>query len=399
MRPLKLGIACFPTVGGSGVVGSELAAGLAGLGHEVHLFASGTPSRLEAVEHGVVLHRVDPFLRPPLLHGAEPLALAAALATEGGEDGERAPFDLIHVHYAVPHAASALLARQILARRGRPVPKLVTTLHGTDAGSLGADPALRPLTRHVVLESDLLTVPSAWMRKQAIEALGLPKATPIEVVPNFVDAGVFQPLGAAAREAQLRALFPKEIFTGPGRAQVLVHASNFRPVKRVADCVEALAQLRREGLPCVLLLIGDGPDRPPALSLAEALGVRAQVAVVPPVERIVDLGPLLALGDLFVFPSELESFGLAALEALACGVPAVACDVGGVSEVIRGGETGLLIPPRDPAALVRAAKSLLTDEPRRAAMARAARADASARFQPGPIIARYEQLYRGALED
>ncbi len=402
MRPLKLAIACFPTVGGSGVVGSELAAGLAGRGHEVHLFASGTPVRLEAVAHGVVLHRVDPFVRAPLLHGAEPLALAAALATEGGAGGdlggEKRPFDVIHAHYAIPHAASAVLARQILARRGVPAPKLVTTLHGTDAGPIGADPVLLPLTRFAVLESDLLTVPSLWLRQQATVALALPRGTPIEVVPNFVDAGPFHPLTPEARAAPLRRLFPSEDHARPGRLRVLVHASNFRPLKRVPDCVEALAALRQQGVPCVLVLVGNGPERALVAARAVALGVRAQVAFVDPVEQIADLGPLLGLGDLFLFPSETESFGLAALEALACGVPVVASNVGGLPEVVRHGETGLLVPPRDPAALARAAWSLLADEPRRAAMAQAARLDATTRFRPEPMIARYEELYSRILE-
>ena len=251
MRPLKLAIACFPTVGGSGVVGSELAAGLAGRGHEVHLFASGTPVRLEAVAHGVVLHRVDPFVRAPLLHGAEPLALAAALATEGGAGGdlggEKRPFDVIHAHYAIPHAASAVLARQMLARRGVPAPKLVTTLHGTDAGPIGADPALLPLTRFAVLESDLLTVPSLWLRQQATVALALPRGTPIEVVPNFVDAGPFHPLTPEARAAPLRRLFPSEDHAGPDRLRVLVHASNFRVVGFTEQPhLEELGALARE---------------------------------------------------------------------------------------------------------------------------------------------------------
>jgi N-acetyl-alpha-D-glucosaminyl L-malate synthase BshA len=402
VRPLKLAIACFPTVGGSGVVGSELAAGLADRGHEVHLFATGTPARLEAVAHGVVLHRVDPFVRPPLEHGAEPLALAAALATEGGAGGdlggERRPFDLIHAHYAIPHAASAVLARQMLVRRGVPAPKLVTTLHGTDAGAIGADPALLPLTRYAVLESDLLTVPSKWLRQQATVALALPRTTPIEVVPNFVDSRPFHPLDAEARVAPLSRLFPGERHEGPARTRVLVHASNFRPLKRVGDCVEALAALRQQGARCVLLLVGSGPDRAQVEARAAALGVRAQVTLVDPVDQIADLGPLLGLGDLFLLPSDTESFGLAALEALACGVPVVASDVGGLPEVVRNGETGLLVPPRDPAALARAVAALLSDEPRRAAMAQAARLDATTRFRPEPMIARYEELYAGILE-
>jgi glycosyltransferase involved in cell wall biosynthesis len=179
---------------------------------------------------------------------------------------------------------------------------------------------------------------------------------------------------------------------------VLVHASNFRPLKRVADCIDALVLLGRESVRTLLILVGDGPERSEVIAKASALGVQSRLAVLDPVAQIEDLGPLLGLGDLFLLPSESESFGLAALEALACGVPVIASDVGGLPEVVRHGETGLLVPPRDPAALARAIRALLSDEPRRAAMGLAARLDAATRFQPGPMIARYEELYRGILD-
>ena len=388
MRPLRLAVACFPSTGGSGVVASELALGLSARGHEVHLFSSGVPGRLDKKPDGVVLHLVDPLVQPPLEYGVYTLSLAAALA----EACTRARFDLIHVHYALPHAASALLARQILAREGHAAPRLVTTLHGTDAGAIGASPGLRALTRHTVLESDLVTVPSEWLRRRAIETLGLPAGMAIHVVPNFVDPGEFTP---SAGRPDLPRLFPSELWGTAAAPAVLAHASNFRPLKHVGDAVIALAALRSQGVPAVLLLVGDGPERLAVARLARELGVDDHVAQLG-AKTGGELARLLAQADLFLLPSETESFGLAALESLACGVPVIASDVGGLPEVIRHGETGLLVPPGDPQALATAARGLLLDGPRRHALGRAARQDALARFRPEPVVARFEELYRGA---
>jgi N-acetyl-alpha-D-glucosaminyl L-malate synthase BshA len=385
-----VGIACFPTVGGSGVVASELALGLAARGHAVHVLSSGTPGRLGRHPDGVVLHQVDPFVLPPLEYGAYPLSLAVAMAAVA----ERERLDLLHVHYAVPHAASALLALQLLRARGLPAPRLVTTLHGTDAGSIGADKGLQPLTRHAVLQSDRVTVPSAWLAARAREALELPASLQVEVIPNSVDPAAFHPQPSRSGAGDLARLFPALDWSARPRRRLLAHASNFRPLKRVADAVLALAELERGGTPCALLLLGDGPERTAVARLARSLGVEDLVAL--PGEQL-ELAGLLGLADLFLLPSETESFGLAALEALACGVPVVASRVGGLPEVVREGETGLLVPPGDPGALAAAARSLLTDEPRRAAFATAARADAEARFQPGPVLDRWERLYRSLL--
>ena len=388
MRPLRIGVACFPSVGGSGVVASELALGLSARGHEVHLFSSGVPGRLDQKPDGVKLHLVDPLVQPPLEYGVYTLTLAAALA----EASSRAPFDLIHVHYALPHAASALLARQLLAREGRPLPRLVTTLHGTDAGAIGAGPGLRALTRHTVLESDLVTVPSQWLRTRALEALDLPAATTLHVVPNFVDPAEFAPIDA---RPDLPLLFPHEPWGTPNAPHVLAHASNFRPLKHVGDAVIALAALRRQGVPSVLLLVGEGPERETVARLARELGVDDHVAHLG-AKTGGELARLLAHADLFLLPSETESFGLAALESLSCGVPVIASDVGGLPEVVRHGETGLLVPAGDPQALAAAARSLIEDPARRLALGRAARADVLARFRPEPVFAKFEELYRGA---
>jgi N-acetyl-alpha-D-glucosaminyl L-malate synthase BshA len=387
VKPLSIGIACFPTVGGSGVVASQLGAKLAGRGHTVHVFSSGVPARLGHGREHCHLHRVDPVLRPPVEHGAYALTLAGSLA----EVTLRERLDILHVHYAIPHAASALLARQIVEASGGRAPRIVTTLHGTDVTSLAGDPALRSVTRHATLQSDLITTPSQSLRRSALETMQMPADTRIEVVPNFVDPEEFRP---SHDRASLSRIFPRLEWNGPSRPSVLLHASNFRALKRVGDAVVALSEVIRER-PAVLVLVGDGPEREGVEKLAGALGVGPNVAFLG--EQL-HLGGLFAQADLFVLPSEQESFGLAALEALASGVPVVASDVGGLPEVVRDGETGRLVPPHDPRALAEAVLDLLRDEPGRAAMGLAARADATARFRPGPVLDRLEALYRELLE-
>jgi N-acetyl-alpha-D-glucosaminyl L-malate synthase BshA len=294
------------------------------------------------------------------------------------------------VHYALPHAASALLAKEMLVAMGIRPPRLVTTLHGTDVTAIRGDAALTAVTRHVVLQSDAVTTPSVWLRHAAVANLALPEKTPVEVVPNFVDPEEFHPGG---ERPDLRRLFPALPWDGTSAPAVLLHASNFRAVKRVGDAVLALAQVLRSRS-VGLMLVGDGPERSAVEKLAASLGVSRNVAFLG--EQL-QMGRFLAQADLFVLPSEQESFGLAALEALASGVPVVATNVGGLPEVVRHAETGWLVPVADPPALAAAVLKLLADEPRRAAMGQAARADALARFRPEPVVARVEGLYREVL--
>jgi N-acetyl-alpha-D-glucosaminyl L-malate synthase BshA len=386
VKPLRVGIVCFPTVGGSGVAASELALKLANRGHAVHVFSSGMPVRLSTVQSACVLHRVEPISRPPLENGVYALALAGAMANFAA----REPLDVLHVHYALPHAASALLAQEMLLATGRRPPRLVTMLHGTDVTGITGDAALTAITRHVVLRSDAVMTPSVWLRQAAVTNLSLPETTRVDVIPNFVDPEEFQP---SSGRPDLRRLFPTLAWDTAAPPAILLHASNFRAVKRVGDAVLALAHLlptRAAGL----ILVGDGPERSAVEKLAASVGVSGNVAFLG--EQL-QMGPLLAQADLFLLPSEQESFGLAALEALASGVPVVATNVGGLSEVVRHGETGLLVPAADPPALAAAVLKLLADEPRRAAMGRAARADALARFRPEPVVERVEGLYREVL--
>ena len=386
MSALGVGIACFPTVGGSGVAASQLAMQLAARGHRVHVVSSAVPVRL-AGRGAWTVHLVESSLRP--LPGAvgPPTALARAMA----EISTRESLDVLHVHYALPHGPAALLAREQLRARGLRAPALVTTLHGTDVTGVGDDAAARAQVRETVLESDAVLTPSAWLRRRAVETLGLGSSVQLEVLPNFVDPEIFHPLDDGGGEVP--ALFPALDWTPERRPAVLLHASNFRPVKRVGDAVRALAEVRRVRA-AVLVLVGDGPERSGVEALAAALGVRDAVAFAG--ERR-SLGDLFAHADLFLLPSDQESFGLAALESLASGVPVVASDVGGVPEVVTQGETGWLVPARDPTSMARAVLSLLADPVRRRAMGRAARASALARFQPGPLVSRTEALYRQLL--
>jgi len=382
---LGVGIACFPTVGGSGVAASQLAMQLAARGHRVHVFSSAVPVRL-AGDGPWTVHLVETAPRPSPAVVSPPLALAEEMAAVSARES----LDVLHVHYALPHGPAALLARERLRGQGRRPPALVTTLHGTDVTAVGENGA-RTQVRDTVLGSDAVLTPSAWLRRKAVETLGLPAQLRVDVMPNFVDPEAFHPLDNGAGE--MPTLFPALEWTKERRPSVLLHASNFRPVKRVGDTVRALAEVRRVH-PAVLVLVGDGPERAEVEALASSLGVRDAVAFVG--ERR-SLGDLFAHADVFLLPSDQESFGLAALESLASGVPVVASDVGGVAEVVTQGETGWLVPVRNPAAMARAVLSMLADPARRKAMGRAARASALARFQPGPLVSRTEALYRELL--
>jgi N-acetyl-alpha-D-glucosaminyl L-malate synthase BshA len=384
---LGVGIACFPTVGGSGVAASQLAMQLAARGHRVHVLSAGVPVRL-AGNGPWTVHAVDTPTRPPSKAIPRPLALARAMA----DLTVRASLDVLHVHYALPHATAAVLARQWLRGEGRRAPAVVTNLHGTDVTGVAHDAAMRSQVREAVLGSDAVVTPSEWLRRVAVQTLELPGELRLDVVPNFVDPEAFHPLENGAGEVP--ALFPHLDWNHGRRPPVLLHASNFRPVKRVGDAVRALAMVRRTR-GAVLVLVGDGPERGAVEALATSLGVRDAVAFAG--ERL-SLGDLFAHADLFLLPSEQESFGLAALESLASGVPVVASNVGGVPEVVSHDVTGWLVASGDPAAMAEAVLGLLADPVRRLAMGRAARAAALARFQPGPLVARTEALYRRILD-
>lgn len=374
--PLSIGIVCYPSLGGSGVVAAELANGLAERGHALHVIASAPPGR--ALAAAVRFHRVAVPDHPVFQHPPYALAVAGAIV----EVAAAHRLDVLHVHYAVPHAASALLAARTL---GDAAPRLVVTLHGSDVAGLELGAGAAAVTRAAVAAADLVSVPSAYLRGEARRHLGLDA---VSVIPNFVDTQAFSPPPAAPARGRFDALFPADRAPGP----VLFHASNFRAVKRPADLVEVLARVRRE-LPARLVLVGDGPERAAVAARAAALGVADQVAFAGPLPLVADL---LRDADAFVLPSASESFGVAALEALSCGVPVFAYRVGGLPEVVADG-TGALVEPFDVAALAAALLAALRQPDRRAALARAARAHAVAHFARDPAVARYEAAYRQIL--
>jgi N-acetyl-alpha-D-glucosaminyl L-malate synthase BshA len=371
---LSVGVACFSTFGGSGVVAAEVATSLARRGHRVHVFSDAPPGRLDLGHAGVdslTFHAVEAPAYPQLGHDLYTLALASKIIDVARREG----LDVVHAHYALPHAVSAELARQVLAAE-RPAfaPRVVTTLHGTDTTLVGIDPTFLPLTRFAVLGSDAVTVPSTWLAETTRRNLALPEAFTLDVVPNFVDTARFAP-GAAAEPP------------------VLVHVSNFRPLKRVTDVVRVFARVRA-ARPARLRLVGDGPERATVEALARELGVAADVDFLG--ERD-DLPAALADAAVFLLPSETESFGLAALEALACGVPVVASRTGGVPEVVPDGEVGFLHAVGDCDAMAASTLRLLEDPALRARLGRAARARAEAEFRVEPAVLRYEAIYRRVL--
>ncbi len=376
---MKIGITCYPTYGGSGVVATELGIELAANGHQVHFITYSQPFRLTGREKGIFYHEV-PVSNYPLFE-YPPYDLA--LATRMSEVAEYYELDLLHVHYAIPHSVSALLARQMLAARGRKLP-FVTTLHGTDITLVGLDRSYLPITRFGIEESDGVTSISQYLKDKTLEEFQV--KNPIKVIPNFVNCDVYKPLEEASR-AQARGSHAAE------NEKILIHLSNFRPVKRVTDVVKIFAQVAAQ-VPARLLLVGDGPDRSSAEYLAHSLGIQDRIAFLGKQESV---NELLPLADLMLMPSELESFGLAALEAMACRVPTIATNVGGVPELIDDGVTGYLFPVGATPAMAEAAIGLLLDPAKLKSMAAAGRASAQARFCATKIIPMYEEYYREVL--
>lgn len=379
-KRMKIGITCYPTYGGSGVVATELGIELAANGHEVHFITYSQPFRLTGREHGIFYHEV-PVSNYPLFE-YPPYDLA--LATRMSEVAAYYELDLLHVHYAIPHSISAYLARQMLAQRNRRLP-FVTTLHGTDITLVGLDHSYLPITRFGIEESDGVTAISSYLRDKTLEAFQVKNQ--IEVIPNFVNCDVYSPLTDEARAEG------RKQFAEPGE-KILVHLSNFRPVKRAVDAVEVFARVLEE-VPARLLLIGDGPDRSQAEFLAGQKGIQERIHFLGKQSSV---NELLPLADLMLMPSELESFGLAALEAMACRVPTIATNVGGVPELIDDGVNGRLFPVGAVNEMAQAAIEILSDDAKLDAMATAGRKTAQKKFCTTRIIPQYEAYYERVLE-
>lgn len=366
---LNIGIVCYPSYGGSGVVGTELAIALAQRGHGVHLISYEPPVRYPGADVPVTLHAVEVpqyplFKYPPYL---------LALANKIVEVARYQRLDVLHVHYAIPHATAGWLAKRMLGGR---LP-LVTTLHGTDITLLGADPSFYDVIEFSMNESDALTAVSDALRRETLQRFHLNRA--VERVYNFIDPEAYSPAAQAACPVQRR----------PGRA-VVVHVSNFRPVKRVPLAVEIFARAAHD-LDAELWLVGDGPDSSEARRRAAALGVGDRVHFWGKQENP---AAWIASADVMLLPSAQESFGLAALEAMACGLPVIACRVGGLPEVVIEGETGLLFDPDDVGAMVGGLRALLVDPARRRALGQAGRRRAVEDFAGERVVPQYEEIYR-----
>jgi N-acetyl-alpha-D-glucosaminyl L-malate synthase BshA len=373
---MRIGITCYPTFGGSGVVATELGIALAGRGDEVHFISYALPSRLALPQPHVFFHEVVAPTYP--LFVSPPYTLA--LATKMAEVAAHAKLDLLHVHYALPHAISAILARAMSAGNGIPL-KVVTTLHGTDITIVGQDRSYLPITRYGIEQSDAVTAVSQYLRERTERELGVRRE--IEVIPNFVDSALYRP--------DVVSPFARTL-CGDGES-VLVHVSNFRPVKRIADVMGVFDRVRRE-LPARLLLIGDGPDRSLAERLAREGGFEDRTVFLGNVAAI---ETILPVGKIFLLPSDAESFGLAALEAMACGLPVIGTSVGGLPEVVEDGRSGYLRPVGDVNGMAEAALGLLRDPGKLAAFSRDARRRAVEEFPTERAVGRYRKLYEETL--
>lgn len=371
---MKIGITCYPTYGGSGVVATELGMELATRGHEIHFITYAMPTRLDPAHDRIYYHEVEVTSYPLFDHPPYTLALAVKMA----EVAESASLDLLHVHYAIPHSVSALLARSMAAPRRLP---FITTLHGTDITLVGSDRSYLPITRFSIEQSDGVTAISNYLRDQTIKEFDTRRS--IEVIRNFVNCDLYCRRPDQRRRGEW----------APNGEALLMHLSNFRPVKRVTDAVEIFSLVRQK-MPAKLVLIGDGPDRGAAEHLVRKNKLTKDVFFLGKQDRVHDL---LGLADLFLLPSDLESFGLAALEAMACEVPVVATNVGGVPEVVTNGVDGYLVNPRDVAAAAKAAIQILSRADRGREMGTQARINARKKFCSNDVIPLYEAYYEKVL--
>ena len=371
---MKIGITCYPTYGGSGVVATELGMELAARGHNVHFISYAPPIRLTDTNDRIQFHEVEVSNYPLFDHAPYALSLAVKML----EVAESEDLDLLHVHYAIPHSVSALLARSMAAPRRLP---FITTLHGTDITLVGNDRSFLPITKFSIEQSDGVTAVSHYLKRRTIEEFDI--KLPIEVIPNFVNCDRYCRKENPAMRAEW----------APDGEPILMHLSNFRPIKRLTDVVEIFA-LVRERIRAKLVLIGDGPDRAAAEYLVRKRKLARDVHFLGKQDRIYEH---LAQADLFLLPSDLESFGLAALEAMACEVPVVASNVGGVPEVIEHGIDGYLHPPREIETAAKYALDILSRPDRGRAMGQTARINARKKYCANDVIPQYEAYYRQVI--
>ena len=378
---MNIGIVCYASIGGSGIVATELAKILAGRGHQVRLISTDPPFRLGDFQAGLVFHEVKtpgyPLFREP--------QYLLSIANKLVEVSREFDLDIIHAHYAIPHAVAAYLARQILFGSGaKRVPRVITTLHGTDVTLIGSDPSYSETAAFCIDQSDGVTAVSESLRHDTYTQL--PVKADIRVIPNFLDCQLHQ----RASDPKLAARYQN----GNADTKLVIHVSNFRPVKRAPEVVEIFRRIRDQ-LPARLLLVGDGPDLPRARQVAKDLGLADDVEALGEQEQVV---PLLSVADVFLLPSTEESFGVAALEAMACGVPVVASRVGGLPEVIEHGVSGFLHDPHDLEGMAESGVRVLTDASLSDAIAAGALRAVHEKFCAEEVVPRYERFYQEVLD-
>lgn len=371
---MKIGISCWPTFGGSGVVASELGMGLAERGHEVHFITYAVPGRLNVYQPGIYYHEVTVPEYPLFEYPQYSLALASKMA----ECATREGLDIIHAHYAIPHAASALMAKDMVNNNDL---KVITTLHGTDITLVGSDPSFMPVTRHAILRSDAVSAVSIFLRDEICRIFTCDRD--VNVIYNFVNPVDFEKID----QEHLKSNF------APNGEKLLVHVSNFRPVKRVRDVIDVFLRVRKK-VKTRLILIGSGPDLPAAEVMAREAGADRDLIVLGNRETV---NEIIATADILLLPSETESFGLAALEAMACGVPPVVSNVGGLPEVVENGVTGILVEVGDCETMADYVLDLFADEEKRSQMGEAAKRTAFGKFSINTALDTYEDLYRRVL--
>jgi N-acetyl-alpha-D-glucosaminyl L-malate synthase BshA len=376
---VNIGIICYASVGGSGIVATELGKALAKRGHQVHFISTETPFRLGEFQAGLSFHQV---LTPTYPLFREPQYLLS-LSNKIVQVAREFRLDVIHAHYAIPHATAGFLSRQVLGAHGRGAPRVVTTLHGTDITLVGSDPSYSEIVAFSIDQSDLVTAVSKSLRASTYEQLGVRRD--IVVIPNFLDCGIHRRQNVGDLRRRFTADDPD--------AKIVIHVSNFRPVKRI-DAVMGIFDRIRNKVPARLLLVGDGPELSTAYRLARELGVSQLVHSLGAQEEVV---PLLSIADLFLLPSAQESFGLAALEAMACEVPVVASRVGGVPEVIDHGVTGFLHPPDALDEMAESGVMMLSDPVKHRAIAQAACARVRDDFCAEKIVPMYEACYQSVV--
>jgi len=381
LGPVNIGIICYASVGGSGIVATELGKALARRGHQVHFISTETPFRLGEFQAGLSFHQV---LTPTYPLFREPQYLLS-LFNKIVQVAREFSLDVIHAHYAIPHATAGFLSRQVVGAHGRKAPRVVTTLHGTDITLVGSDPSYSEIVAFSIDQSDLVTAVSKSLRTSTYEQLGVRRD--IHVIPNFLDCSIHRRQNT--RDLRTRYVGNDE------KARIVIHVSNFRPVKRI-DAVMGVFNRIRQEVPAHLLLVGDGPELGTAYRLAREFGLGSLVHPIGAQEAVV---PLLSIADLFLLPSAQESFGLAALEAMACEVPVVASRVGGLPEVIEHGVSGFLHPPDALDEMAASGVMLLTDPATHRAVAEAACARVRNEFCAEKIVPMYEECYASVVGD